>query len=41
MKAILKEISVEVKARKRLKTGEKATTYGVLSTKLERHKRKS
>jgi hypothetical protein len=38
MEAILKEIDVEVKARKRLKTSERAKTYGVVNTILKRHK---
>jgi hypothetical protein len=38
MESILKEIDVEVKARKRLKTSERAKTYGVVNTILKRHK---
>ncbi len=38
IEAILKEIDVEVKAQKRLKTSERAKTFGFVNTILKRHK---
>ena len=38
MEAILKEIDLEVRARKKVKTSERSSAFGVMDTILKKHK---